>query len=450
MDPGTDRFGRSRREFLQALGGALGVAIIGDAATLGEVAEAAAKRNGGRGLPSGYVWQTVLTARDGQPGVDGIDHIFECVMINDRSEVIFHARKTDGRRCVYRMRIGRGRKPGARRPRLIVEQGQTLPDGAVVGKLGAGDTNSAGTFVIPIGARGGLNALYMQRPGRPLHRIAKGGGLIPGPKGNYTGHFGDVDVDDRNDVLVVARFALPGEVHQGLIRLPNGRRRGGRVLLRTGHKRPDSRAVITGLGLIERRGPYFIQQVFGRRPMDRRRHDMKTEPTGFVSGKVARGRKGARLLVGSNRLKVGRSVISAEALIGPRVTERGTAATVSHKSGDDLALHRHGPGRGRSSRIARTGARTGGGRPVQTISAPLFGRGELLYYRTIRDKTMELFVLRGGERRKILETGDRIGGGKVGNFNTGWHTDQVDSRGRLAFQVRFQDGRTGIVIGTPI
>jgi hypothetical protein len=63
---------------------------------------------------------------------------------------------------------------------------------------------------------------------------------------------------------------------------------------------------------------------------------------------------------------------------------------------------------------------------------------------------MELFVVAGGERRRILETGDRIGGAKVGNFNTGWHTDQIDSRGRLAFQVRFQDGRTGIVIGTPI
>jgi hypothetical protein len=429
----------------------VGVAIVGDAADLSGLAEAAAKRGRGRGgLPSGYVWHTVLTARDGQPGVDGIEHIFECVMINDRSEVIFHARKAGGRRSVYRMRIGRGRKPGARRPRLVVEQGQVLPDGVEVAKIGAGDTNAAGTFVIPLGARGGLNSLYMQRPGRPLHRIAKGGDPIPGPKGSYTGHFGDVDVDSRNDVLAVARFALPGEVHQGLIRLPNGRRKGGRVLLRTGHKIPDSRAVITGLGLIERRGPYFIQQVFGRQPRDRRRHDIKMEPTGFIAGRVGRGRKGARLLVGSRRLKVGPSVIAADALVGPRVTERGAAATVSHKTGDDLSLHRHRPGKRKPERIARTGARTGGGRPVQTVSAPLFGPDGLLYYRTIRDKTMELFVLRGNERRVILRTGDRVGGRKVGNFNTGWHTDQIDSRGRLAFQVRFQDGTTGIVIGTPV
>lgn len=445
-----DRFGRSRREFLAALGGAVGVAVAGDAATLGELAEAASKRSGGRGLPSGYVWHPVLTAREGKPGVDGIDHIFEGVMINDRSEVIFHARRTDGRRGVYRMRIGRGRKPGARRPRAIVVQGQTLPDGVEAAKLGTGDTNPRGTFVIPIGARGGLNALYMQRPGRPLRRIAKGGDPIPGREGTYTGHFGDVDVDARDDVLAVARFALPGEVHQGLIELPGGRRKGGRVLLRTGQRIPDSRAVITGLGLIERRGGHFIQQVFGRQPRHRRRHDIKTEPTGFVQGKVGRGRKGARLLVGSKLLKVAKSVITADALVGPRITQTGTAATVSHKTPSQLALHRHRPGRRKAARIARTGAPTGGGRPVQTVSAPLFGPGGLLFYRTIRAKTMELFVVAGSERRVILETGDRIGGSKVGNFNTGWHTDQIDSRGRLAFQVRFQDGRTGIVIGTPV
>ena len=183
-DPGTEpSFGRSRREFLEALRGVVGVAIGGDAADLGGLAEAAAKRGRGRGgLPSGYVWHTVLTARNGEPGIDGIEHIFECVMINDRSEVIFHARKTDGRRCVYRMRIGRGRKPGARRPRLVVEQGQVLPDGVEVGKIRADESDAAGTFVIPIGARSSLNALYMQRPADRSTASPRAAIRSPGPR----------------------------------------------------------------------------------------------------------------------------------------------------------------------------------------------------------------------------------------------------------------------------
>ena len=62
---------------------------------------------------------------------------------------------------------------------------------------------------------------------------------------------------------------------------------------------------------------------------------------------------------------------------------------------------------------------------------------------------MELMVVEGNERRKILETGDKVGGKRVQLINTGWSSDQVDSHGRLAFQVEYNDGSTAIVIGTP-
>jgi hypothetical protein len=63
---------------------------------------------------------------------------------------------------------------------------------------------------------------------------------------------------------------------------------------------------------------------------------------------------------------------------------------------------------------------------------------------------MELLVVHDNERRVILETGDKVGGKRVQAINLGWHTDQVDRRGRLAFQVEFRDGTTGIVVGTPV
>jgi hypothetical protein len=141
-------------------------------------------------------------------------------------------------------------------------------------------------------------------------------------------------------------------------------------------------------------------------------------------------------------------VIRGEAFVGPRIDRTGTAATVTHKRPDHLTLHRHR--RGRSDRIAHTGNRTRRGARAETISAPTFGPRGLLYYRAITKRTMELLVVHENERRVILETGDKVGGKRVQAINLGWHTDQIDRRGRLAFQVEFRDGSTGIVVGTPV
>ena len=447
--PGEEGFGQQRREFLRALGGAIGVAIVADAATIGDVAEGARRRRSA--LPSGYVWHPVL--REGQGGLGPGEKILPGVLINDRSEVIFHTHRQqeesgEGPRAVYRMRIGRGPKPGARRPAPIVRSGDTLHDGVVVSRIGAGDTNDSGAYVTTIQAQRGLSGVYIQRPGHGLRRLVGPSDRIPGPRGRYSGHFGDIDLESNGDILVVATYTLPGEAQQGLFLLPGGRRKGGRVLLRTGHRIPDSRALVTRLGLVERHGGWFIQQVFGRQRKHRARGDLKTEPSGFLAGRVSRGRKGARLLVGAKPLKPARSVVDGEAFVGPRIDRSGVAATVTHKSPSHLTLHRHSGGR--ADRIARSGNRTRRGFRAETISAPVFGPGGLLYYRAISKRTMELLVVAGNERRMILETGDRVGGRKVRALNLGWHTDQIDSRGRLAFQVEYFDGSTGIVIGTPV
>jgi hypothetical protein len=290
--------------------------------------------------------------------------------------------------------------------------------------------------------------VYIQRPGQPIQRLIAPADRTPGPPGRYSGHFGDVDIDSKDNVLLVATYTEPGRAHHGLFMLPRGRREGGRLIMRTGQRIPNSRALITRLGLIERRGGYFIQQVFGRQRAHRARNDLKTEPSGFVVGKVSKGRKGARLLVGAKLLKISRSVIKGEAFVGPRVDERGTAATVAHKRPGHLTLHRHK--RRGAARIAHTGNRLRRRGRAETISAPIFGPRGLLYYRAIASNAMELLVVDGNRRRTILETGDKVSGRRIQAFNTGWHTDQVDSRGRLAFQADMADGSTAIVIGTPV
>ena len=200
------------------------------------------------------------------------------------------------------------------------------------------------------------------------------------------------------------------------------------------------------------------RQVFGRQPKHRRRKNFPLEPSGFWLGRIDRGRGSGRLLAGSRQLGIHRSVIRGRALVGPRVHKDGTAATVVHRSSRRLELHRHvkreealslvrsgGP----AGLLAQTGGRSGGVE-VETISAPVFGPGGLLFYRVIGARAMQLLVTSDDERRAILETGDRIDGERAKVFNVGWHTDQVDSSGRLAFQAELDDGRTAIVVGTPV
>lgn len=260
MDGG---FGQNRRDFLRALGGAIGVALASDPSALGGLAEAAARH----ALPSGYVFHRLLTVGETSPGPGDIVEISPGVMINDRSEIIFHARTSSGAHGVLRMRIGRGHNPGVDAPTPIVQTGQQLADGLVVERIAAGDTNRSGTYVTVIRGRKDFNAVYIQRAGQPLQQLLKAGDPTPGG-GRYSGSFGDVDIDSHDTILLVARYTLPGEIHHGLILMPHGRTDRGRILLRTGQRIPDSRAIVsppTPVPAVARSGSAFSAPGTARR-----------------------------------------------------------------------------------------------------------------------------------------------------------------------------------------
>src|SRR5436190_22196261 len=123
---GDDRdFGQSRREFLGALSAALGVTLAADLGGLEGFADSALGLT--TPLPSGYRFHRVYMAGQNRSRMGDIDKILPGVMINDRSEVIFHAVERSGERAVYRMRVGRGEDPQMIRGRLIVRTGQKLP-----------------------------------------------------------------------------------------------------------------------------------------------------------------------------------------------------------------------------------------------------------------------------------------------------------------------------------
>lgn len=442
-----DDGGRSRREFIAALGGVLGAAIVSDADAL------AAAVGAGRGpqLPEGYAFHRIFTAGDGTPELGDVAEVMQGVMINDRSEVIFHAKLKSGARAVYRLPISRDRRPRIERPRLIVAAGQEVAPGFVAERIGAGDTNNRGTYVTVIRGAKELNRVFMQRQGRPLRQLLAAGGRTPGKgDGRWSGSFGDIDIDAYDTITLSARYSLPGKVEHGLFLLPGGKRQSGRILMKSGDRIPNSRAAVTGFGLIERRGPFYVAQVYGRQGRHRRRQDFPLEPSGFLIGRVDAGRREQRLLAGAKLLGIQSSVIEGDAIVGPRVHRDGTAATVVHRRDAQLQLHRRARGK-RAEKIVESGDLGAvRGSKVRSVSAPLFGPDGLLLYRTIGKRSMRVIAATETERRTILEVGDRVDGQRLQVINLGWHTDQIDSKGRIAFQAELENGRTAIVIGTPI
>lgn len=439
--------GHKRREFLAALGGALGVVLAADSEAAAARLEALGKSPASK-LPSGFVFHRLFTEGDDTRGLDDIEEVLPGVMISDRSEIIFHARLKNGNTAVFRMRIGRGRRPGIARLSKIVEKGDRLADGTLVDKIGAGDINSRGTYVTTIRNRKGGTGVYIDGGGRGLRPFIKPGDRIPGGKGRFQGQFGDVDIDDRDDIIVVGRWSEPGAIRQGMFLFPNATKSRGRALIKSGQVLAGSKIEVVALGLVERNGNSFVAQVFGRvhgRTVSKKK---AYEPSAIISGDIRRGRRGLRVLSANDKLRPPDSAVKGQAFIGPRVSRSGLCTTVVHEKGDHLHLHRHRRGRTRS--VAETGQRSASGQRIQTISAPIFSDSELYYYRTISRTSMELLVVHDGQRRVVLQTGDRVGGRRVKGFTAGWHTDQVDSRGRIAFQATLMDGRTAIVIGTPL
>ena len=438
--------GQSRREFIGALGGALGAVALSDSSAL-----AAALGGGGPQLPDGYTFHRIFTVGEGTKELGDVAEVMQGVMINDRSEVIFHAKLKSGARAVYRLPISRDRRPRIERPRLIVQTGQEIAPGFVAERIAAGDTNNRGTYATVVRGAKELNRVFVQRRGRPLRQLLAVGGRTPGKgDGRWSGSFGDIDIDAYDTITLSARYSLPGKVEHGLFLLPGGKRQNGRVLIKSGDRIPNSRASVTGFGLVERRGPFYVVQVYGRQGRHRRRQDLPIEPSGFLIGRVDAGRREQRLLAGAKLLGIQGSVIQGDAIIGPRVHRDGTAATVVHRRGAHLQLHRRAQGR-RAEKLAESGDLGAvRGSQVRAVSAPLFGPDGLLLYRTIGKRSMRVIAATESERRTILEAGDRVDGRELRVINLGWHTDQIDSKGRIAFQAELDNGRTAIVIGTPV
>ena len=345
----------------------------------------------------------------------------------------------------------------------------------VVSRLGTGACNSLGHYATTIFSQSsGSRVSIKNAPGAYLYdpvtttwsKVARFGDPVEGG-GAYGADFGDVTLDDNDNVTIVAaltgskpatsstlqgsaarnRAALQFAGVQALVHVPRERRVRPFVLAQTGDMLPESNAVIRSFGLIDMaRDGSFVAQVSASRVDTRNPQHGTAIVTGSVSQRRGpNGLEGLRLLAASPRLLTVRQrrqgIQLGECILGPRIGAENLIGLVTHDTGVRPglgALERHHLAVYNRSAIGSVIASTGnlrGRRSVAALSPPaLSSSSSLSYYsEALDDGSTQLLVQSGTNKQVILKSGDPILGLPTTEILYGYHPAQADQYGRIAF-----------------
>jgi len=518
----------SRREFLGKLGAALGgAALVGGGAVIGRAQGV---------IPNGYQFYPILIANDNAPYPGGWAHnpvseLTAAVMLGSAvatgkpgfNVIYFHGVTSsadaphvpDQTTALFLAVMDYTQpKPTLTSLSILTFQGDTLTNIAgvpsnqlplAVTRLGTGACNSLGHYATTIFSQSTGNTVSIKNaPGVYLYdpqlnswtKVARFGDPIQGG-GAYGADFGDVAIDDDDNVTIVAAKtndkppqsttsqvldqqsttsqasgqrnpqALGFAGAKALIHHPRDRSVMPFVLAQTGDMLPGTNAVIRDFGLIDvAQDGSFVAQVRAHR-LDIR----NAQPgTAVITGSVRQrrgpnGLEGLRLLAASPRLLTLRQrrqgIQLGECVLGPRIASENLIGLVTHDAdllpglgaleGHRLAVF----GRNAAERvIAATGERRGWLRSVSALSPPALSAGNSLtalsaesnltyYSEALDDGSTQLLVQSGSDKQVILKSGDPLAGWKTTEIMYGYHPAQVDPFGRLAFAGEFLKNPNG-------
>jgi hypothetical protein len=491
----------SRRDLLKTIGGVLGgVSLLGHGPARGQALGS---------IPNSYKFYRVLTANEGG-SFGGLTNF-----LGDISGSVMMASPVSkggiGYVYVHGTRTRQGSAPSPGVFEVAINFNQTPPvvkkvypvaidgyllqfDGGhiVAGHVGTGASNALGEYVTTIEpiepsatiAVDNSPGVYLYRPiglgGGSWSRIIRFGDPVPDGSSLYGGDFGDVALDDdENLLLAAATTQSPGNVSgfagsQALIATSLGAPARGRVLLQTGDMLPFGSAVIESVGLID----LAARNAFAAQITARRLNPSVT-------------RSGTALLVGDTQaalaqqgivavspelmpaeLAAQRNITSGETFFGARVDPLQDVAFVTHDgtfepSIGSNALETLGYYSQGSARLLQNTQISASNDQVISFGAPCIGSTGLMYgTEMLGDGKSRLFISNGVNSRIVLRSGeDRIPGRApsgeltISEILFGQHSTQVDAFGRLAFTAEFlinpskpQDPdnvRTALVIGIP-
>jgi len=449
----------------------MGAALGGVALTRGGVLAAGGGGigRGGAGvppLPNGYRFFNVLTPGLADFGLS-LRGISGGVMLNDCGQILFHAQNGKDGFGMYGLTMDySGETPVVAGVRTVVEQGDVLPDGHTVDSIRRGVTNCDGSFAAVIQTEE-TPGVYLQRSESALEPVISFLDPAPNGMGQYGAAFGDLDLHDGDDLLLVAHFVDEEEDAEiGLFHLPGAVDSDqGNLVMQTGDLIPGTDTPIVNFGLvdIDDEGEY-VAQLEGKIPTRRGHYPRQggtgvAGPSGAASARKRRDRTGMSAVVRGNVhapaaragvASASRRMVDAtaapvrgEAVFGPRV-DGPDAAITTHRRDTVQILTLN------DRMITRTDARSPLGARIRGVSAPVLGHDGIVYYLLITKLGLELCMSNGQEERTILSRGDQIGGLSVNAILHAWHSQQADAAGRIVFTVEYENQQSSIVVGLPV
>ena len=475
---------RTRREFLQALGAAMGGVVVSGAGAAGFGSQIPpGQRLGAAAIPSGYAFYRVLSTETlvpwpGNPG--------RLNPVADMTGVVLMAGATP--RLYMHVTLAAPAVPAgvptspppsalvlatmnyvstSGRPivadlRIVAYEGQSLDGNDIVGaapellpvrvdRIGTGDTNENGLYAttlvsqdlsgsVEINSAPGVY-LYDPATGRWTQKARFGDVVADGIE--YGGIFGDVALADDDSVLFTAGTteAVPGYGGAQTLMLapPNGGPQNHKAILRTGDMLQGSNAVVDGIGLIDTSGADggLVAQVFASRRNGRNR-DLGTA---LLQGNIFQGARSMKMLAASPHLvsPQRQNFTIGETYMGPRVAGGGLVSYITHTDAlhsKELLSFTRGS---RQFQVQQSGNVVAGMQSaVAAVNAPVVSSNGLVFDTLfLQDGSTALTVFDGHATRVLLRSGDFVEGQMITNIQFGCHPRNVDGFNRLAFTAEF-------------
>jgi len=489
----------NRRDALKTIGGVLGgVSLLGQGPARGQSLAS---------LPNGYKFYRVLRANQDLPSFGGVtnqlgDITGSVMMATPQSRtgigyVYIHGtlRTPDAPAAVFEVALNFSQTPPAvQSVRTIAVEGLTLNvDNTIIapGRIGTGACNSQGQYVTTIEPIEGTNSVELYNsPGVYLYRahgngtgawsrVIRFGDPVPEQDSFYGGDFGDVALDNEENLLLAAATTQSpsGSVSgfagsQALIATTLSSTRRGGVLLQTGQMLPLGSAVVESVGLVDLAARNaFAAQITARNLGP----GITRSGTAVIVGNIQV--QGQQALVAASpelipaKMAQDRNIPLGEIYFGPRVDQMQDVAFVTHDGTfqptvgsnaiEKLAYYSRG-----SARIIESTQISGASNSLASLGAPCIGSTGLMYGTEMMGSgKTHIYVSNGVNSQIVLHEGQRIGGRAptddlmVTEILFGQHPTQVDAFGNLVFAAEFQiDPRrepvegnvmTALVVGIP-
>ena len=443
-----------RRDFLKLFAASTGGLLLSSCGS-SSGGTAGGSFGGGSGGPNGYRFIPLMNTGQTLPDGRTLEALLGGVLINGSGQILFHG-STPAGMGLYELTPDYGALSDlvVNQPvslRKIVAQGDRLPGGEVALGVGVAVSNSRRSHAVLVRHDQNTRTLYLEKNAGGLSPVAGFRTRLPIAGGlRLGGIFGDLDINEQDDLLVVDHFTRDGRnaSGQGLFLLKQGAvGSNSQLLLSTEDLLPEAQGAVAGLGLVDLNSlGSYVAHVGGPALVPLQPEDPPAQ--GLLQGSIHDPLSSALLAAPSSfqANPRGSSVFTpGSSVYGARLAELSdTVAHIVHQTQQQQALFVNG------QQLLQVGDVSPGGSRVQSFSGPVLSPQGDLFGVVITEDGHELATLSRSGARVLLSRGDLIGRRTVNSIVFGLHSDQVDGQGRLVLVSEFMDGSSAIVLGLPV